>query len=304
MKHLLSWLAVPAVALWAWPSLSADTNRGTVHHDLVVRLDPIAHRIVVTDRLDLGEGVDPDGAGRYRFALHADLEPRVTTPGWRLEPADGPARGAEDTSAVPLSHWLLVAEDEPSWPVEIGYHGTIYHPIAQVSGEYQRSFSETPGIIAEDGVYLSRGSFWVPTFDDGLITFRLQAGVSIPGWHVVSQGERVAGDAGDDGTNTITWSCTSPTEEVYLIAAPWTVYGDRAGDTALFAFLRTPDAALANRYLQATRRYLEMYDGILPAYPYPSFALVENFWETGYGMPGFTLLGPRIIRFPWILTSS
>jgi hypothetical protein len=31
---------------------------------------------------------------------------------------------------------------------------------------------------------------------------------------------------------------------------------------------------------------------------------VENFWETGYGMPGFTLLGPRIIRFPWILTSS
>ena len=47
-----------------------------------------------------------------------------------------------------------------------------------------------------------------------------------------------------------------------------------------------------------------MYEGILPAYPYPSFALVENFWETGYGMPGFTLLGPSIIRFPWILTSS
>ena len=43
---------------------------------------------------------------------------------------------------------------------------------------------------------------------------------------------------------------------------------------------------------------------MLPAYPYASFALVENFWETGYGMPGFTLLGPRVIRFPWILTSS
>jgi hypothetical protein len=43
---------------------------------------------------------------------------------------------------------------------------------------------------------------------------------------------------------------------------------------------------------------------MLPEFPYGSFALVENFWETGYGMPGFTLLGPRIIRFPWILTSS
>ena len=39
-------------------------------------------------------------------------------------------------------------------------------------------------------------------------------------------------------------------------------------------------------------------------YPYDKFALVENFWETGYGMPSFTLLGPEIIRFPFILHSS
>ena len=31
---------------------------------------------------------------------------------------------------------------------------------------------------------------------------------------------------------------------------------------------------------------------------------MENFWETGYGMPSFTLLGPRVIRFPFILHSS
>ncbi|MEN8187659.1 MAG: M1 family aminopeptidase, partial [Bacteroidota bacterium] len=29
-----------------------------------------------------------------------------------------------------------------------------------------------------------------------------------------------------------------------------------------------------------------------------------NFWETGYGMPSFTLLGEKVIRFPWILYSS
>jgi hypothetical protein len=72
----------------------------------------------------------------------------------------------------------------------------------------------------------------------------------------------------------------------------------------VFAFLREDDPALAQRYLDATARYLELYDGMLPPYPYASFALVENFWETGYGMPGFTLLGQRVIRFPWILTSS
>jgi hypothetical protein len=32
--------------------------------------------------------------------------------------------------------------------------------------------------------------------------------------------------------------------------------------------------------------------------------LVENFWETGYGMPSFTLLGSQVIRLPFILHSS
>ena len=59
-----------------------------------------------------------------------------------------------------------------------------------------------------------------------------------------------------------------------------------------------------NRYLESTARNLEMYRGLIGPYPYTKFSLVENFWETGYGMPSFTLLGPQIIRFPFILTSS
>ena len=47
-----------------------------------------------------------------------------------------------------------------------------------------------------------------------------------------------------------------------------------------------------------------MYRGLIGPYPYGKFALVENFWETGYGMPSYTLLGPQVIRFPFILTSS
>ena len=47
-----------------------------------------------------------------------------------------------------------------------------------------------------------------------------------------------------------------------------------------------------------------MYRELIGPYPYHKFALVENFWETGYGMPTFTLLGHDIIRFPFIITSS
>ncbi len=47
-----------------------------------------------------------------------------------------------------------------------------------------------------------------------------------------------------------------------------------------------------------------MYRQLIGPYPYGKFALVENFWETGYGMPTFTLLGREIIRFPFIISSS
>ena len=47
-----------------------------------------------------------------------------------------------------------------------------------------------------------------------------------------------------------------------------------------------------------------MYRQLIGPYPYGKFALVENFWETGYGMASFTLLGPQVIRFPFILNSS
>jgi len=69
-------------------------------------------------------------------------------------------------------------------------------------------------------------------------------------------------------------------------------------------FLREPDEALANKYLEATDRYLAMYESLLGEYPYQKFALVENFWETGFGMPSFTLLGSSVIRLPFILNSS
>jgi hypothetical protein len=66
----------------------------------------------------------------------------------------------------------------------------------------------------------------------------------------------------------------------------------------MLALLRSKDDALAAKYLDATGPYIAMYGKLFGAYPYTKFALVENFWETGYGMPSFTLLGSKVIRLP------
>ena len=191
--------------------------------------------------------------------------------------------------------YSLSSDDDDQF--RLVYSGSIYDIAEQTSEEYAQSFSETSGIIGEQGVYLNYGSAWFPILGDSLVTFDLEVKFSSNAstWKAVSQGDRNGGNA---------WINRDPMEEIYLIAADFTEYSVLSGDVEVLAYLRTPDSNLATKYMDATERYLNLYEPMLGEYPYSKFALVENFWETGYGMPSFTLLGEQIIRFPFILESS
>jgi hypothetical protein len=248
-------------------------GEGNVHHDLRVRLDPASHAIEVEDATSL-----------RRFRLHAALT------------VEGAAeRGAVEGHAVPLRQHE-VPEGGP-----IRYRGTIHHPLETQAEEYARSFSETPGTISAEGVFLGGASGWIPMGKDEMVTFTLE--IDLPkDWDVVSQGVRTRHEVLGD-RRIVTWECKDAMEEVYLVAAPYTEYA-RKGAVTAYAFLRTPNPALAQKYLDVTGQYIDMYGRLIGPYPFGKFALVENFWETGYGMPSFTLLGPQVIRLPFILHSS
>ena len=230
MKFLAMVAICSVAATWA--------AAGTVHHDLEVRIEPGKNSLQVANRVSISDAVSPDENGAYRFVLHAGLEPRVVTPGWRLEPQEGPVtagflgiNATTDTVSenVPLEAFLLVPEGDVAGPVELLYGGVIHHELATQGEEYQRSFSETPGIIDERGVFLAGASFWVPTFGDGLMTFDLEVGGLTPPWGVVSQGRRTLNEIDNEGFRSTTWSLAHPTEEVYLIAGPWYEYSREAG---------------------------------------------------------------------------
>ncbi|MBK6347846.1 MAG: M20/M25/M40 family metallo-hydrolase [Bacteroidales bacterium] len=169
--------------------------------------------------------------------------------------------------------------------------------------DYARGFSESPGIIDDSGIYLAGSTHWVPSFNETPITYKLTT-VLPSGWRSVSQGERTTEKVSGEW-HTDTWECKTPQEEIFLIGARFNEYSHKmnSGIDAM-AFMRTPDETLAGKYLDVTEQYMDMYQKLLGPYPYTKFALVENFWETGYGMPSFTLLGEKVIRFPFILHSS
>ena len=268
-----------------------------IHHELTVELDPVARTLQVTDRIAL-----PDSsADSVEFLLHAALEVTASSgPISKVELGDvkpffGNNSGAE--LDVELARYRIDSPEVGKF--SITYGGIFHFGLGDQKEEYSRGFRQTTGIVGEEGVYLSGGSFWIPRLDDGLLSFEMDVGIP-QHWHVISQGSGTS--RGEDGRAR--WSSDGPMDEAYLVGGPMEIYRDQAGAVETLVYLRERDDGLAAKYLGATAQYLEMYRDLLGPYPYDKFALVENFWETGYGMPSFTLLGPKVIRFPFILHSS
>jgi len=269
-----------------------------IRHELHVVLQPDQHVLQVTDSITLPAIPSPLHAEPWHFALHAGLSPVVLTPGVQLV-----RQPQEDTagSQPPLEHYA-VKLPAGMRTFMLRYQGNVHHPLPQQHPEDAWSVSDTAGMLAVEGVYLSAATYWYPRFGDALLTFTLD--VQLPlAWDAISQGERTRHERADNVTY-VRWESPEIQEGVYLVGGPFTTYGQSAGAVQAMVFLRTPDAPLAQQYLDATAQYLHMYHTLLGPYPYKKFALVENVWESGYGMPSFTLLGSKVMRLPFIVASS
>jgi aminopeptidase N len=287
--------------LWlSWASAAATVTQ--IHHALDVNLQPDTAGIEVRDTITLPAG----HSSSLTFALHPALQPQLQENNARLVELSKAAEGrppAATPSGVPsLRHYRVELADGEN-RLTLRYSGSIAHALQSRGEEYARSFEETQGIISPQGVFLSAASAWYPLIDDTLVTFDLE--VRLPdAWKSMSQGESVNPLSASGRTPAEHWRATTPQEEIYLIAGPLKAYSSIEQGVTAMVLLRDSDSALAQKYLDATHEYIALYDALIGPYPFKKFALVENFWETGYGMPSFTLLGSRVIRFPFILTSS
>jgi len=289
---------------------TAFINAQLVHHEITVSINPATNSLEAEDAITIPAAhLRPE----MHFLLHGDLRMISASKDVQHEISNAEPQAEDFGVAVEkfklpenltVTHYVvkLSAGQKEDFTFTLHYGGKIHHPIQEQAEEYARSFSETPGLIDTAGVYLGGSTYWLPWFNDQLFTFNMT--VSLPQeWDAVSQGTRTLHEIEGD-TRRTRWESPQAMEEAYLIAARFSEYQRSVGAVKAMAFLRTPDENLANKYLETTAQYLEMYRQLLGPFPFGKFALVENFWETGYGMPSFTLLGEKVIRFPFILHSS
>lgn len=253
-----------------------------LHHNLDVTLEPATGYLETTDSITL-----PQATSETSFSLHANLRLRVETDGAKIISVN------DSHTSVPIKQYVIKLPSQQN-TLKIKYSGKIQHKLNDRSQDYSGWRETTAGSITEHGVFLSQSSYWFPIFGDVPLTFSLHT--TLPeGWQTISQGNTT-------GKNS--WSETAPQDDIYLIAGKYLVYERPTSSGHVLAYLQQPDQALAERYLQATDDYLQLFSKLIGPYPYAKFALVENFWESGYGMPSFTLLGSKVLRLPFILRSS
>lgn len=280
LLHTVPGLAEPAVE-----------HSAISQHVLSVELRPDSHELIVTDRLTVRAS---DGLQTITFSLAPSLHiERVTAIGGDRSP------GRQDRE-IPFQRETPEADEvsirlpdrRTEWMLEWRYRGIIKDPPREPRHLRFVTPSETSGHIGPEGIYLSSESKWYPDLAGSLASYDLQ--VALPaGWISVSQGT--------DPNASGHWSVTARSEALTLVANRFTVTtrdwrASNGQAIRLATYFFPEDAALAEEYLDAMAKYLDAYIPLLGPYPFPKFAVVENFFSSGLGMPSFTLLGAAVIK--------
>jgi hypothetical protein len=278
-------------------------------HDMTVTVMPDRHRLIATDRVTVK--IAASDLRRISFSLNRAL--RVNHIQERKEDSIGPLefmvqnphpspREGEGLQQVTV-RLLDVPQPGQVLTLEWSYEGEINDPPREPRHLRFVTPSETAGHIGPEGVYLSGETHWYPDRPRSLAVFSLR--VTTPkGWEAVTHGRqraRQTSSASRDDAVTAEWEAAERTEALTLVAnrfvKAWKDWQDPGGRTIEVATYLFPDeAGLAEEYLEASVRYLEAYSKLLGPYPFPKFAVVENFFASGLGMPSFTLLGSGIIK--------
>ena len=156
--------------------------------------------------------------------------------------------------------------------------------------------------ISERGSFLLAGSGWYPQWAGAHSIYTLKV-IAPKGTLAVTAGQ-LEGHQTQDGKSVSTWVVDGPIRGLSLSAGAYIVRQKKVGNITAMTYFFPETDHLAEAYLDATVRYLELYQDLFGPYAFDKFAVVENFFPTGYGFPSYTLIGGTVLRLPFIIHTS
>lgn len=96
----------------------------------------------------------------------------------------------------------------------------------------------------------------------------------------------------------------TPSPPPVLITGPFHVSEKMAGDVRIRTYFHKELKPLAQGYLDDAARYIGYYAGKIGPYPYPGFSIISGPAPVGWGLPGMTYMGRRVLALPFIRYTS
>ncbi|MFQ5956371.1 MAG: M1 family metallopeptidase [Candidatus Brocadiales bacterium] len=276
----------------------AEGNCVILGHDILLELDLESHSLNATDTLSIGLGEGVTGHGAWEKTVTFLLNKRLQIESVRVGPQElewrrPNGRGSDGEDLVEVHLPPSLGGNEIS--LTLSYHGILYEPL--------ETHGEPAATITPEFVYLTPGARWYADHPDGsLSTFRVAT--KLPSrYEVVTHGRLV--EKRKEGKLTLfVWEADYPSDNCFLVAARYQVTHDTYNNIDLYTFFFPEEQGLSESYINATKRYLKMYEEMFGPYPFRKFAVVENLFPTGYGMPSYTLLGRAALKLPFIVHIS
>jgi hypothetical protein len=282
------WSILCVLVWWALPGTPAAQTPPSLNHQLTVRLDPTGHRLQVQDRLAL---FNPgSSAVEFHLADHISVH-RVTV------------NGAAANYSFDGGRLNVVLPREPgAVRMLIEYDGRFDDPAPEQPLNTDNPGYGVTGTIQDRGTMLLAGAGWYPAAWGWAEAFDLT--VDAPAGTVAVTAGKPMGHVTRNGRTMSRWAVDAAPQGLVLVAGPYTVTTRTFGDVTAATYFTAPLQHLSNAYLEAAGGYLRRYEERFGPYAFDQFAVVENFFPTGYGFPSFTLLGRQVLRLPFIIHTS
>lgn len=285
------------------------------HHNLHIQLNPAGNTLLAEDQITLI--LQQESRAPLELLLRRGLRVRGVWCGKKAlnysisEQAD-PSHFEADLDSEDVNYYgraqvISIAIPEkaikkPEITLKISYQGVVRDSLAGADFSREYVAEQITAFVGPEGVYLGPEGIYYPALPDQLFTYAVT--VTLPEeFQSVSEGiDRQP--LVQNAKRTETWECVHPIDGFHVIAGKYQVNSIQHEGVKISTYFFPDTTELSKRYLQACAGYISLYDSLLGPYPFEKFAVVENFFATGYGMPSFTLLGSEVIRLPFIISIS
>jgi hypothetical protein len=304
------WQEVDLESVNSIPDLSADTEGKTEvrNHKITIEIFPKEHKFKAVDEmlvssqgefiiLNINKSFQINSAVLDGKKSEFQFDRAANESGSKRLDDDNVASDFKEAGRVKIA-----IKEKGEHTLSLEYEGSIFEEPSASQFSRQYIANQTSGIISEQGAYLSPASFWYPRGDEEMSRFEIQT-VTPAGYETVTQGTRLKHETKENKLFVV-WKNNQLSDAIYLQAGPYEIQEDEIDGVKIYTYFFPGGAELASLYLSKSKQYIAMYNELLGEYPYDKFAVVENFFETGYGMPSWTLLGRTVVRLPFIPDTS